>query len=146
MTRVEHQVTINATPDQIDAFALNPSTWPDWYVGVQDAMAGGAFPNVGGVVKVAYMSAGAKFDITFTVTEFVRGQVIAYQLDGMIKGASRFSNTPQPDGSIRVTGTFDYELPGGGLGAIVDKLLVEKMNSDNLKNSLTNLKWQIEGG
>ena len=145
MTRVEHQVTIRATPDQIDAFALVPTTWPDWYVGVQDAVVQGAYPNVGGVVKVAYMSAGAKFDINFTVTEFVKGQVIAYQLDGMIKGISRFTNTPQADGTILVTGTFDYELPGGGLGAIVDKLLVEKMNSDNLHSSLTNLKWQIEG-
>jgi hypothetical protein len=145
MTRVEHAVVVKGTPDRIDEFALRPDTWPDWYVGVQDAVPDSTYPNVGGKIAVKYMSAGARFDIGFTVIEFVKGQVIAYKLEGMINGTSRFTNTSQGDGTILITGTFEYELPGGGLGAIVDKLLVEKMNSDNLNSSLTNLKWQIEG-
>lgn len=146
MANLTHSVVVNATPDQIDAYALNPTTWPDWYVGVQEAKADAKYPQVGGVVDVDYRTAGAGFKIKFTVTEFVKGQVIAYRLEGMINGTSRFSNTPQADGTIMVTGNFDYDLPGGGLGAMFDKLLVEKMNADNLANSLNNLKWVIEGG
>jgi hypothetical protein len=36
-------------------------------------------------------------------------------------------------------------MPGGGLGKIADKLVVERMNTSNLEKSLENLKAYFEG-
>jgi hypothetical protein len=35
-------------------------------------------------------------------------------------------------------------MPGGGLGQAVNKLMVEKMNAENLEKSLENLKTLVE--
>jgi uncharacterized membrane protein len=48
--------------------------------------------------------------------------------------------------STRVDLTFDYEMPGGGLGKIADKLVVERTNDKNAETSLANLKALAEGG
>jgi hypothetical protein len=39
---------------------------------------------------------------------------------------------------------MDYEASGGGLGAIADKLVLERMNSSQLEESLKNLKQLAE--
>jgi hypothetical protein len=36
-------------------------------------------------------------------------------------------------------------MPGGGLGKIADKFVVERMNISNLEKSLENLKTLVEG-
>jgi hypothetical protein len=36
-------------------------------------------------------------------------------------------------------------VPGGGLGKIADKLVIERMNADNLEKSLANMKAILEG-
>ena len=39
---------------------------------------------------------------------------------------------------------IEYQMPGGGVGKIVDRLFVEKMNVKNLEDSLKNLKALVE--
>ena len=41
--------------------------------------------------------------------------------------------------------SFEYEMPGGGVGKLVDRLLAERMNAQNLEKSLENLKALAEG-
>jgi hypothetical protein len=36
-------------------------------------------------------------------------------------------------------------MPGGGIGQAVNKLIVEKMNAENLEKSLASLKVVVEG-
>lgn len=145
MTTVERSIFIHATPDEIDAISTDGSRLPEWYVGIEQAEPDGLFPEPGGSVKMIYKAAGVAFDITMTTVEMVQGQYISYQMKGMIAGTTTWSYMPEGDGTW-LTATFDYEMPGGGVGKVVDRLVVERMNADNLERSLQNLKALVEGG
>lgn len=144
MTMLERTIFINAPADTVDAVTNDASSWPGWYAGVQKAEADDVFPEVGGKVQVAYKAAGITFNVKFTQMEFVPGQKNVVQMDGMITGLNSTTLTPEGDGT-RVTFGFDYEIPGGGIGKALDKLLVERMNAEQLETSLKNLKALIEG-
>jgi ligand-binding SRPBCC domain-containing protein len=73
-----------------------------------------------------------------------RGHHIAYQMSGMMVGTQEWSYTPE-GGQTRLTALVEYEMPGGALGKIADKLVVERMNTRNLEKSLENLKALVEG-
>ncbi len=144
MTTLERSILINASADVIDTISSKAERWPEWYAGVQNAEPDGVFPEVGGIVQVTYKSAGVTFKVKFTQLEFEHGQHSSTQMDGMITGVNRVKYTPEGEGT-RVTFGFEYEMPGGGLGKVFDKLLVERMNADNLEKSLENLKALVEG-
>lgn len=144
MASLERSVFINASPEEIDDVSLDAARWPEWYPGVVEAVPDRVFPELGGVVEVVYKAAGTTFNLTFTVTEYDPRHSIAYELEGMITGISRYHYAPEGDGTW-LTSNYDYSLPGGVLGKIADKMGVERMNAKNLENSLENLKSLIEG-
>jgi uncharacterized membrane protein len=143
MARIEKSVTINADTNQIDAYAINAPTWPQWVAGIESVHPDGVFPEKGGELKVKYKSAGMTFDITMTTREIVHGDHVIFDMEGMINGYQHWQYAPDGKG-IKVTCVFDYSMPGGGLGAIADKLIVERMNTSNIENTLANLKRVVE--
>jgi uncharacterized membrane protein len=145
MAKVENSIVIAASTDEIDAVALDGARLPEWYVGIEKAAPDDMYPEVGGKVELVYKAAGASFNITLTVTELVRGGHIAYKMEGMMTGTQRWTHEPQGDGSTLTTAVIDYQMPGGALGKIADKLVVERMNAKNLEQSLENLKATVEG-
>ena len=144
MTTVERTLFINVPWEQVDAVALDPLRLPEWFAGVEQAEPDGVYPQPGGSVKLTYQVAGVKFAVTMTTLELVPGQYVTYRLEGMIKGISTWSHRPEGGGTW-LTASFDYEVPGGGVGQVLDKLLIERMNADNLEKSLANLKALVEG-
>ncbi|RMF79109.1 MAG: hypothetical protein D6737_12610 [Chloroflexi bacterium] len=144
MTTIEHSIFINASAEEIDAVTLDATRLPEWYPGVESAQPDDVYPEVGGQAQIVYKVVGIKFDVTFTVRELNRGHGATFEIDGMIKGTNTWTYTPEGDG-VRVTAVYDYEMPGGGLGQVANKLVVQKMNDENLKKSLENLKALVEG-
>jgi hypothetical protein len=145
MTTLKRSIIINASQAKIDAVALDGNRLSEWYAGMQQTKADNIYPEVGGVVEAVYKAAGISFNIKIISVRFVRGERITLQMEGMITGTNRWVYTPEGDG-VLVTCTMDYEMPGGGLGQLANKLVVEKMNSENLEKSLANLKAVVEGG
>ena len=144
MAKVERSILINASGDQIDVITRDGKRLAEWYAGVEKAEPDEAYPNPGGKIVMTYKSGGAKFDITQTVLERVDGQSAKYQMEGMITGTNQWVFTPEGAGTL-VKATFDYEMPGGVLGKLADKMIVERMNIENLEKSLENLKKLAEG-
>ncbi len=144
MAKIERSVDIHKSWQQVDAVALDGDRFSEWYAGVDHSEGDGTFPQVGGTAKLAYKAAGMTFDLTFTVLEYAPGKTILFQIaGGMLKGTSRWSHTPI-DGGTRVTSVFDYETQGGGLGAIADRLVLERMNTSQMEKSLDSLKTLVE--
>jgi uncharacterized membrane protein len=81
--------------------------------------------------------------MTNVVTEYNRGHVLAFRMEGMISGNSRYTLTRE-GGGTRMTARYEYEIPGGGLGKVIDKLVIERMNTQNLEESLNNLRSILE--
>ena len=144
MTTVERSILIHATPEEINSVSLVPERMPEWYAGIEQAASDGVFPEVGGAAKIVYKTAGVSFDMTMRVVEAVPNEYLTYQMDGMIAGVTTWTTTPEGNGT-RLTATFEYEMPGGGVGQVIDKLVVERMNTENLEKSLSNLKSLVEG-
>jgi hypothetical protein len=145
MTTLERSIYINGTTDEIDAITLDPWRLPDWYAGIERVDPDEVFPEPGGCVHMVYKSGGATLNIQMSVLELERGNHALYQMEGMMTGSTTWVHAPEGDGT-RLTAVFEYELPGGGLGKAIDKLLVERMNAKNLEESLENLKALVEGG
>ena len=143
MTTLERSIVINGSRADIDAVTLNGNRLSEWYAGIQESKADQKYPEVGGVVDTVYKAAGISFKVKITSVEFNRGEGIGLQMDGMITGTNRWIYS-DVEGGTEVTARLDYEMPGGGIGKVVNKLIVEKMNAENLEKSLTNLKNLVE--
>ena len=143
MATIEKSILIGATTAEIDQHVLDASTWPEWFNGVESVRPDELFPQPGGVVEVVYRSMGATLHLTMTSEELVIGSHLIFRMDGMITGAQNWRYEPE-GGGTRVACQFDYDLPGGGVGKMLDKVLFHKTNSHSIEESLRNLKARIE--
>jgi uncharacterized membrane protein len=143
MATIEKSTIIKASTAEIDRFALDASTWPQWFQGVKSVQTDGVFPEVGGSVETVYHSMGTNFTLTMTSEELVVGSHLVFSMDGMIHGTQNWHYEAE-GAAIRVFCLFDYELPGGGLGKIADKMLFQRANSSSIETSLENLKAIVE--
>lgn len=144
MARIERSIVINTPWQEVDAIALDGKRNGEWYSGVQNSEADATYPEVGGVCTMHYKAGPTGFDIRMEVMEYVPGDYILYHIDGgVLHGTSRWSHT-EADGGTRVTCVLEYDATGGGLGAIADKLVLERMNTNQLEESLENLKQVVE--
>jgi uncharacterized membrane protein len=144
MAKVERSIVIKGTAAEIEAITNDIDRMPEWYAGVTKATSDGVFPEAGGKVEMEYKSAGITFKLSQTSLEYEYGKGGKYKLEGMISGTYE-EILEAVDEGVRYTLKFDYEMPGGGVGVLVDKLVVEKMNAKNLEDSLTNVKALVEG-
>jgi uncharacterized membrane protein len=144
MALVERDIVINAPMDAIYSFGAVPDNLPQWYVGITAVNADGVWPEVGGQVGVTYHASGIDFELTLTVLTHDPPTEFSFQMDGMVTGTSTWRYTDEGGGTHAFV-AFDYDLPGGVLGQMADKLVVEQMNIENGEQSLSNLKAICEG-
>jgi uncharacterized membrane protein len=140
---VERSILINAPTDAIDAIALDGNRLSEWYVGIERVTPDELYPEVGGHVSLVYKATAVTFNLTLTVQELARGHHISYRMAGMMVGTQQWSYSPE-GGQTRLTALVEYDMPGGALGKIADKLVVERINAGNLEESLENLKALVE--
>jgi uncharacterized membrane protein len=146
MARIERSVSIDAPWELVDAVALDGARNHEWYSGVESSVADASYPQVGGVCTMHYKAGPTSFNIIQEVLEYAPGDYILFRLDGgVLHGTSRWSHIPEGS-ATRVTCVLEYEASGGGLGAIADKLVLERMNTHQLEESLENLKRLVESG
>lgn len=144
MAHVEKKVFINASYATIEqATTLAPQAWPNWFVGVDAVEVPPDYPKVGSTILLKYRAATLTLDIRQTLVEFIPGQLTVFRMDGMITGTQTWTGQHDGDG-VWIKVVFDYEIPGGGLGKMLDKLVVERVNIKNLEDSLDALKRWIE--
>ena len=143
MAKVERSIVINGTAAEIEAITNDVDRMPEWFAGITKATSDGVFPETGGKVEMEYKSAGITFKMSQTSLEYEYGKGGKYKLEGMISGAYEEILEAVDEGT-RFTLRFDYEMPGGGVGVLVDKLVVEKMNAKNLEDSLVNVMALVE--
>jgi len=144
MTTMERSIFIQAPVEALEDITLDGSRLPEWYAGVERAEPDDVYPEPGGTVNMHYKAGGISFDFQMTSLALERGRGGTYQMEGMISGTNTWEFAPEGDGTW-VTASFEYEMPGGILGKAADKLVVERMNADNLEASLNNLKALAEG-
>jgi len=143
MAVVQHDVQISASPQATMAVLSDASRWPDWYPGMTEIEITDPFPEQGGKVAFKVKSFGVSMPITETVVDYQPDKLQLLQMEGMLSGRARWELTPEGDGT-RLTTTFDYAMPGGVLGKLVDVLMVKRMNDKTLEEALNNFKALAE--
>ena len=144
MTRIERSIIINAAAEAIEAIIGDGRRLVDWYAGVEQADPDDIFPEPGGKMSVVYKAAGVTLTMTQTVLERVPGKGGVSQIEGIVSGTNRVTFSPKGAGT-RVTMRLEYQVPGGGLGNMANKLLAKRINAHHMEKSLENLKSLAEG-
>lgn len=144
MTLINKSVTINAPVSQVQAFMDNSEITPEWYEGMESLTPSPGYPTkVGSTAVIEIKAGGMTMESNLEVTESEPEKLRVFAMDGMIVGTNRW--TIRPDGDVtHIDLTIDYEMKGGGIGKIMDKLFVERINDKNAEASLANLKNHIE--
>ena len=139
MATVQRDVQLNASPSDAMAVVSDASRWPDWYPGLTGVDIVAPFPQTGGSVAFQVKSAGVSNTLTETVLAYEPDRLLLFQMKGMLSGQARWELTPDGDGT-RLTTTFDYDLPGGMLGKLLDALIIKRLNGRSLQAALGNLQ------
>ena len=144
MTRIERSIIINAPVDAIEAIIGDARRLVDWYAGVEQSDPDDVFPEPGGKVNMVYKAAGVTLTMKQTVLERVPGKGGVSRIEGIVRGTNRVTFTPKGQGT-RVTMRLEYQVPGGGLGNMANRLLAKRINAHYMEKSLKNLKALVEG-
>lgn len=144
MATLHRSIRILAPAERINTITTNGHRTPDWYVGLESTTVDAAFPQVGSRMRQIYRAAGIKFNLIMTVEAYEKDRQMQFKIDGRIQGRQQWIIEPQSDAVTRLIVHFEYQVPGGSLGLLADKLMIERINADNLDKSLRNLKRLIE--
>lgn len=135
MTKVEREVFIAATSEEIEVFALDPDRLDEWWVGLESVESDGVWPEPGGVAKLALKVAGVTGHIDVIAEELVWGDHFFERLEGTINGTLKSWHFEEMSGT-RIRTVMEYEVSGGILGKIADKLVMEHAIAEQLTESL----------
>lgn len=147
MPRVEERIFIAAPVEKVfDYIANKPELMPDWWppMTMQERVTPPP-TQLGSVSRFAYNMMGVEIKGEHEVTAFTPNAHLQVTTTSGIQSRFDYHFAPQGDG-CELTVAVDYELPGGVLGKLANKVVVERKNVDDLRTGLQNLKRALEGG
>lgn len=147
MTKIERTIEIAAPPEAVfreltDLHALTRwSTITDSHEGPEGQL------SLGQEFEQSIRVAGVKLPTTWRCVEYDAPRVVAYDATSTGGGRLHMRQEVEPTAAgSRVTLAVDYDLPGGPLGDLADRVFVERRNEREAEHSLQNLKDLLEGG
>ena len=144
MTRIEKNIFINASREQVFDLAHHPERTPEWLVGmseVRDVSPGEV--GVGTTYHWTLQMAGVKLKGKATLLEFDPPNKAVVKTEGNVESTWTWTYEAQGDGTL-LTCVIEYTIPGAVLGKTADRLIVERTNANNLEQSLKNIKIIVE--
>ncbi len=145
MARIEREIFIQAPVEQVFEPVYHPEQQPEWLAGMVKVYDVSSEPiTVGSTYKFAYQMSGVKLQGTSTFVELVPLKRCVVRSEGAINSTWTWTYEPQAEGTL-LKCTVEYTIPGSTLGRIADKLIIERANTNNLEQTLHNLKQRIEG-
>lgn len=147
MTVIDKSVTINAPLAKVEAFIDQSERIPEWYVGIESVVPEPGYPiEVGTSGQFVAKSAGLTVESKFTLTkreEKAGEHIREFLIEGMMTGTNTWT-LREEGGVTHLNIVVDYQLSGGVLGKIMDRLFVERTYDSNSEQSLQNLKSMVE--
>ncbi|MBN1963233.1 MAG: SRPBCC family protein [Anaerolineae bacterium] len=146
MPHVEETIYINAPVERVFEFIANqPERMPEWWppMTLQERVTP-APTGLGSVSRYVYSMVGLEIKGEHEVREFDPPRRLVVTTTSGIDSTFDYTFSAEGEGcnlAVRV----DYELPGGFLGRIANKVVVERKNVEDLRAGLQNLKSLLEG-
>ncbi len=144
MPVINQSITINAPVSKVFDYVVTPENWTRYVTSLMDVTdLSDDVPAKGSTFSWVYKMMGLKFAGKGTVTENEKDKSFGLMLEGKhtIKEAYEFLDK---DGGAELKINIEYEIPGGVLGVIASKLIVEKLNNIEAKQVLDKIKTICE--
>ena len=148
MTHISRSVSISRPPDAVFTILTDVDRLPEWAATVVETRElSHPTLEVGCTFRQTFRVLGHELDSEWRVTEFDRPRRVRYEAGSTQGGRLEMVQTVRPlDHGSEVTLEIDYELPGGILGRIADKVIAERQNEHDAERSLEALKRIAEAG
>lgn len=147
MAHIKREIFIQKPPEAVYAVARDPNRWPIWFANLSGPEKLEGDGSAGTVGHYTYKMAGVPMSVKVTVLEDISspaGCRWVGKVEGAITAEQTFVYAPEGDGT-RLMVEIDYTVPGGGLGKLADKLVVERFNEQTADQTLQALKRLCEG-
>jgi uncharacterized membrane protein len=133
---------IDAPPDRAFALALDAARIPEWNSSVIEVKdISGSLDQVGSSYVSVLKLAGRRLDGRWEVSRVESPRVLEFAGTAPGGGRATSKNRFEPAGDgTDLTIEIDYELPGGFVGGMADKLFVERAIERDVKHSVENFK------
>jgi uncharacterized membrane protein len=142
MGHVRQKTHIDAPPDTVFAFVIDPSRIPEWnssVVEVKDVT--GKLDTVGASYTAILKLGGRRLETRWEVTRIEGQRLAEFVASSPAGGRATSTTTLEPAaGGSDVMLEVDYDLPGGFVGGMADKLFVERAIERDIKHSFENMK------
>ena len=140
MPRVETSVTIHSPIDKVFDTIVDQELTTQWSSGVSEVTNIKGDPwEKGSSADVAYHVLGMKLIQHMVTSEIEKPRKVTYLMEGGLPGTLEFALEPQ--GQVtKVDMRIDYSVPGGILGKIANRVLLERMNQKNIESTTEGLK------
>ena len=142
MGHVRQMIHIDAPPAAAHAFLTDAARIAEWNSSVMEVKdVQGPLDTVGASYTAILKLGGRQLETRWETTR-VEGQRLAEFVASSAAGGSATSTTTlEPaDRGTDLMLEVDYELPGGFVGGMADKLFVERAIERDIKHSLENVK------
>jgi uncharacterized membrane protein len=142
MGHVREMGHVDASPDAAFALAIDATRIPEWNSSVVETKdITGSLDRVGASYIAILKLGGRRLEGRWEVTKVEKGRLL--EITGSAPGGGKATATTRfeaADGGTDVTTDIDYELPGGFVGGMADKLFVERAIERDVKHSNENFK------
>ena len=146
MWNIKKSVYIDRPVDEVYHFAIDPTRWFQWYVGLSEPENLVGKGETGTTMDLKYTMLGMHLPVTVEVTETSKDGD-SYAWHGTVKGAitSQQFWTYVPEGTgMKITLDMNYELPGKLIGKVANTLIIKKLMDNSVEQTLNNLKAVCE--
>ncbi|NLV71357.1 MAG: SRPBCC family protein [Actinobacteria bacterium] len=147
MAYVKDSIFIQAPPEKVHAFAIDPRNWCRWFVGLAQIESQQGDGSPGTTVSHTYLMAGAHFPLTTRVIEDRAEPDGSFhwkaENEGALAGRLSWDYLPKDDGT-QVEIHMEYTIPGDFPGELASRLFIERNQERAAHLTLQNLKHLIE--
>ncbi len=146
MGHIRESIHVDAPIDQVWELGAKCERYPEWQTGIVEVKdCTGPIDHLGAKYTIVYKSMGRRLEATFEVTRAEKPRLMEQK--GTVPGGGHGTSvqTLEPaGGGTDLTFTFDYELPGGFVGGMADKLFMERALERDIRHSNENFKALCE--
>ena len=146
MGHVRMTAHVDVAPEQVFAFGVDAERTPEYHTSIVEVKdVSGLLDTVGAGYTAVMKIAGRKLDARWEVARVEKPRLL--ELKGATPGGGTAAFTMQyaqvADGT-EITVDCEYELPGGFVGGVADKLFAERAVEREFKHSMENFKAIVE--
>ena len=144
MPRLDNAIDIKAPKDKVFAYISDVTTHPEWVKWTKSAEVTSAEGRGVGATASGLMQVGPRKEKVETlVTEYKEGEFLTRRTTQGMEMTDRLAVVPLGD-TTKVAWSVDYTPPMGPMGKMMDALFMVRLFDQLMKDSLTNLKTQME--